>query len=97
MVPHKLLAIEILKPSQVFVVQPAAIPNPRWLVSGSISASQQEFGAKLLDQHPFVLFPSAVSMRSWNLIIDVHFAKGLFQLHSDEVFGLDPRLNPALI
>lgn len=97
MVPHKLLAIEILKPSQVFVVQPAAIPNPRWLVSGSISASQQEFGAKLLDQHPFVLFPSTVSMRSWNLIIDVHVAKGLFQLHSDEVFGLDPRLNPALI
>lgn len=96
-VPHKLLSIEILKPLRVHVVQPSVIPNPRWLVSGSISVSQQEFGAQLLDHHPLVLIPSVVSTRSWNLLIDVHSAKGLFQLHSHEVFGLDPRLNPALV
>lgn len=96
-VPHKLLSIEILKPLRVHVVQPSVIPNPRWLVSGSISVSQQEFGAQLLDRNPLVLIPSVVSTRSWNLLIDVHSAKGLFQLHSHEVFGLDPRLNPALV
>lgn len=95
-VPHKLLAIEILNSSKVHVVQPSAVPNQRWLVSGSISASQQEFGARLLDHNPLVLIPSVASTQSWNLLIDVHSAQGMFQLHSHEVFGLDARLNPAL-
>lgn len=94
-VPHKLLAIEILKPSKVHVVQPSEISNPRWLISGSISKSQQDFGADLLNQHPFVLIPSAVSTPSWNLLIDVQSAKDMFRLHSHEVFGLDTRLNPV--
>jgi RES domain-containing protein len=93
--PHHLLAIEILEPAKVHVVQPTDINNSRWLLSGSVSSGQQEFGAALLDKHPFLLVPSTVSTNSWNLVIDVHSAKSMFRLHSDERFGLDPRLNPA--
>lgn len=94
-VPHKMLSIEILKPTKIHVVQPGDIPNPRWLLSGSISAGQQTFGAQLLDKHPMILIPSVVSTHSWNLVIDVNSAKGMFQLHSEEAFGLDTRLNPV--
>lgn len=92
-VPHKMLEIGVLTPSKVFVVQPSDIPNPRWLHSGSISAAQQAFGADLLDKYPFVLIPSVVSSHSWNLLIDVATAGGMFQLQSHENFGLDTRLN----
>jgi RES domain-containing protein len=94
-VPHTLLCIEIPKTSKLHVVQPADIPNHRWLTSGSISAGQQDFGAQLLDKFPLILIPSVVSTRSWNLIIDVSSAIGLFNLHSTEPFGLDTRLNPV--
>jgi RES domain-containing protein len=94
-VPHTLLGIEMLKASQVHVVQPAGIPNSRWLISGSISKGQQDFGAQLLDKHPIILIPSVVSTRSWNLIIDVNSASGMFKLYSAEAFGLDTRLNPV--
>lgn len=93
-VPHTLLSIEILAPKKVHIVQPSDIANPRWLMSGSISAAQQAFGATLLDKHPFVLFPSAVSMRSWNLLIDVDTAAGFFKESSNETFALDTRLTP---
>ncbi len=93
-VPHQLLAIEALKPAKVHVVKASDVPNPRWLQPGSISAGQQAFGADLLDQHPFMLVPSVVSVHSWNLIIDVRSATGLFKLHASEDFGLDTRLNP---
>lgn len=96
LVPHKLLVVEILAPSKVFIVQPADIPNPRWLHSGSISAAQQAFGASLLDTHPLVLIPSVVSQHSWNLLIDVAAAGRMFQLQTHERFGLDTRLNPVL-
>lgn len=92
--PHKLVGIEILKPSKVHVVHPADVPNKRWLISGSISGGQQKFGADLLDRHPLVMFPSVVSPPSWNLVVDVGSAKGLFKLFSDEDFALDTRLNP---
>lgn len=94
-VPHKMLSIEILKPSKVHVVAPGDIPNPRWLLSGSISAGQQAFGAKLLNDHPIILIPSVVSTHSWNLVIDANAALCMFKLHSDEVFGLDTRFNPV--
>jgi hypothetical protein len=60
----------------------------------SISAAQQAYGATLLDKHPFVLFPSAVSTRSWNMLIDVGTATGLYKEASSEPFGMDTRLNP---
>lgn len=94
-VPHTLLSIEVLAPGKVHIVQPSTVPNSRWLTSGSISAAQQAFGAALLDKHPLVLFPSAVSTRSWNLLIDVGSATGLFKETSNERFALDTRLNPA--
>lgn len=95
-VPHTLLSIDILAPGKVHVVHPADVPNPRWLLSGSISASQQVFGAELLEKHPLVLIPSAVSTRSWNLLIDVNSAHGLFKEADHERFGLDARLNPPI-
>lgn len=92
--PHELLAIEVLKPAKVHVVKASDVPNPRWLQPGSLSAAQQAFGADLLNLHPLILVPSVVSTHSWNLIIDVRSAAGLFKLHSSEPFGLDTRLNP---
>ena len=94
-VPHKLLAIEALKPTKVHVVNATDVPNPRWLQPGSISAAQQAFGAALLDRHPLILIPSVVSAHSWNLLIDVRSANGIFKLHGSEPFGLDTRLNPS--
>lgn len=93
-VAHTLLSIEILEPASVHIVQPSAVPNARWLRSGSISAGQQAFGAALLDKHALVLIPSAVSIRSWNLLIDVGSATGLFRVASSEAFVLDTRLHP---
>jgi RES domain-containing protein len=93
-VPHKLVGIEILAPAKVHVVRPADVPNKRWLMSGSISGGQQKFGADLLDRHPLVMLPSVVSPPSWNLVIDVASAKGLFKLFSEEDFALDTRFNP---
>ena len=94
-VPHQLISIDILAPTKALVVEPADVSNPRWLLSGSISAAQQKFGADLLDKHPFVVIPSAVSTHSWNVLIDVASAAGLFTLNSAQRFGLDTRLNPA--
>jgi RES domain-containing protein len=94
-VPHTMLSMEIQAPRKVRVVQASEIANPRWLLSGSISAAQQAFGASLLDQHPFVLIPSAVSTHSWNLLIDAGSAAGLFRETFSEPFALDTRLNPA--
>lgn len=66
------------------------------LGKGAVSAGMQKFGADLLDQHPFVLIPSVVSPRSWNLIIDVASAKANIECVRDEAFGLDGRLNKVL-
>ena len=93
-VAHTLLSMEILAQGKIHIVQPSDIPNSRWLMSGSISAAQQAFGAALLDKYPFVVFPSAVSTQSWNLLIDVGSASGLFNEASSEPFALDTRLNP---
>lgn len=92
--PHVLVGIEILKPKAIHIVRPADVPNPNWLRPGSIGAGQQAFGAALLAAHPFVLIPSVVSTRSWNLLINPVTAAGLFQEHSQEPFALDTRLNP---
>ena len=87
-----LLEIEILDPADVHVLDPETVPNPRWLTSGSPTPAQQQFGAQLLDQHPYVVLPSAVSEKSWNLIINPILGKGRFREISRTKFGLDPRL-----
>jgi RES domain-containing protein len=93
-VPHTLIEIEISDPARVYVVQPTALPNPSWLRPGTISAGQQSFGDDLLASNPLVVVPSVVSTHSWNLLIDVAGAAGLFSLRGSEAFALDPRLNP---
>lgn len=94
-VAHTLVQIEILDPQRVFKVAPATVPNPNWLRPGTVSKAQQQFGDVLLKSHAMLLIPSVVSTHSWNLLIDVTTATGLFKLKSHEAFALDPRLNPA--
>lgn len=94
-VSHALLEIEIAGPARVHVVDVATIPNPHWLYPGAVSAGQQAFGDALLSVHPLVVLPSVVSSHSWNLLIDVAAAAGLFNLRRTEPFAIDPRLNPV--
>ena len=93
-VPHTLLGITINAPKLVHVVDVATIPNAAWLRPGAVSAGQQAFGDALLAEHPLVIVPSVVSPRSWNLLIHLPSAAGLFELRSSEPFALDTRLNP---
>jgi len=95
-VPHTLIEIEISDPARVYVIQATALPNPSWLRPGTISAGQQTFGDGLLASNPLVAVPSVVSTHSWNLLIDVAGAAGLFSLRGSEAFALDPRLNPVV-
>ncbi len=90
-VPHTLLAIGI-EPSRVHVVPPSEVPVPSWLRPGTVGRAQQRHGDALLDGHPLLVLPSAVSTRSWNLLIDVTSAAGLFALEEQVPFALDPRL-----
>jgi len=92
-VPQVLTSVRIMEPEAVHVVQPADVPNPNWLRPGSPSAGQQIFGAALLAAHKFVLIPSVVSTRSWNLCFDPGRAAGAFALVSQEAFALDTRLH----
>lgn len=94
-VPHTLLEIEIADPARVHVVNLATIPNPHWLRPGAVGSGQQAFGDALLAVHPLVVLPSVVSTHSWNLLIDVAAAAGLFNLRRSEPFAMDPRLNPV--
>jgi RES domain-containing protein len=93
-VAHVLTAIDITEPSSVYVAQPATIPNPSWLRPGIPSAGQQAFGNDLLDQHRFVVIPSAVSTFSWNLIFVADKAAGAYSSRSQAPFALDTRLHP---
>ena len=45
---------------------------------------------------PLVVVPSVVSTRSWNLLIDVDGATGLFDLKDKAPLALDPRLTPGV-
>ena len=92
-VSHELTSIAIAVPSDVHVVQPAAIPDASWLTPGAISAEQQLFGDALLAAHPFVAIPSTVSRQSWNLVFDSEVARGRYALIGQEAFVLDPRLH----
>lgn len=93
-VPHMLTEVTIGEPSSVHVVHPASIPNSNWLRPGTPSAGQQAFGGALLTRHKFILIPSAVSARSWNLVFVAATAAGAYVLRFQEAFALDTRLHP---
>jgi len=94
-VPHVLSNGEIsLEDADVHIVEPALVPNKLWLYPCATSAAQQAFGGKLLSGHDFVLFPSAVSRHSWNLLFNPERAAGKYVLKLQESLDLDPRLNP---
>jgi len=94
---HVLTSFEVLDPGGIHVVQPADVPNANWLRPGMPSAGQQRFGDALLDEHPFVVIPSAVSIHSWNLIFDSKCAEGQYLLQTQEPFALDTRLHPPIL
>lgn len=74
-------------------MEPAAVPNPRWLTSGIPSVGQQRSGDELLARHKFVVLPSAVSTNSWNVIFVATVAAGAYTVRSRERFSLDTRLH----
>ncbi len=64
------------------------------LCSGTASACQQACGAQLLGKHPLLVAPSVVSAHSWNLLIDIDSATGMYALLTSKDFELDSRLHP---
>lgn len=94
-VPHVLTAAALTVPwDEVHVVRPEEVPNRLWLYPTTTSAAQQTFGGDLLRAHTFVVLPSTVSRRSWNLLFDARRAVGRYRRVSQEPLDLDPRLNP---
>lgn len=91
-VAHNLISFTIADPAQVRVVHPDDVPNPHWLHPIPPNADQQKFGDQLVDLHPFVLLPSAVSAHSWNLLANVGKALPFMIDIQFERFALDPRL-----
>lgn len=93
-VPHVITSLRIDDPSKVHIIEPGDVPNPNWLRPGIPGAGQQSFGDGLLNDHFFVLIPSAVSTHSWNLIFDPLKARNEYSLQLQEPFALDTRLHP---
>lgn len=93
-VPHIMTSMTIGDPSLVHVVNEGDIPNAEWLRPVSPGPAQQTFGNELLAKHPFIVIPSAVSPRSWNLIFNVGMTDA-YVLRQQETFSLDTRLNPS--
>ena len=91
--PHILTSLEVPDTTGVRVVMPEEIPNPAWLDGGIPSRHQQSWGAALLSEHGVVLFPSAVSKKSWNLVFEPGVAQGRYRLRSQERLSVDTRLN----
>jgi RES domain-containing protein len=94
--PHVMTSATILDTGGIHVVHRDDVPNPTWLRPALPSRGQQDFGRQLLEQHTFVLIPSAVSEESWNLIFNPNRAVGQYELHSQKRFALDTRLTPSL-
>ena len=88
-------AVLINETAEVRVIRPEEVANPGWLEAGIPSAGQQAFGNDLLAKHGFVVLPSVVSRRSWNLIFVAERVAGNYRMLSQERFVLDTRLNPA--
>jgi RES domain-containing protein len=95
-VPHVLTALTFASTSGIHVVDPVSIPNPNWLRPGLPSAGQQHWGNTLLARYAFVLIPSAVSTRSWNLIFVNSPARAVYSV-AQERFALDTRLHPPAV
>lgn len=93
--PHVLTCLEILDLQAIKVVMPADVPNPAWLEGGLPSRHQQHWGADLLERHGIVLFPSSVSKRSWNLVLEPGVAAGRYQVRSQDRLSVDTRFNPS--
>ena len=91
---HILTSAQIVAPERVRLVHPDDVPNPNWLRPGPPSAGQQAFGDRILSEHGLAIFPSAVSMHSWNLVFVQARAQGAYRLLAQEPFALDPRLHP---
>lgn len=92
--PHVLSCLVIEPDPGLRVVLPDELPNPAWLHGGTPSAGQQRFGAALLAQHGLVLWPSAVSKPSWNLVLAPAVAAGRYRLLSQQRLVVDTRLHP---
>lgn len=95
-VAHVLTGLQITDPACVKVVSADQVPNPAWLTAGSVSAGQQAFGDRALDDpaQPFVLFPSVVSTRSWNLVFRPELARGKYTVYTQNPLAIDGRLTP---
>lgn len=93
-VPHILTGARIIDPARVYQVDPANVPNPHWLIPGTPSHGQQQYGDNLLAHYPFMLIPSPVSRHSWNIVMNPILSEGLYELTHQEPFALDTRLNP---
>src|SRR5690606_16143358 len=93
-VPHVLTAMEVLSADRVQVVHPENVPNQNWLVPGIPGRGQQDFGDRLLREHPTILIPSAVSRHSWNLVSLARAARREYGARLQEPFALDTRLHP---
>ena len=89
-----LTSLVIHDPADVKIMQPHTVPNPAWLHGGIPSGGQQEWGARHLDAHPFVAFPSVVSKLSWNVVFRTDRAASRYSLLGQERLALDTRLNP---
>ena len=71
-------------------------PNPAWPHGGTPSTHQQAWSATFLAANGFVLFPSAVSKLSWNLVFEPDVARGKYKLRSQERLVVDTLL-PQLL
>lgn len=96
MMPHVLTSLDILPTAHtsIHVVNKIDIPNENWMRPGAPSIGQQQFGEEQLNKYPIIVIPSVVSSYSWNLIIDVEAAKGLFKLRAQIALAIDTRLSP---
>ncbi len=92
--PHVLTRMRVVDPGAIKLIGPSDVANPAWLHAGLPSAGQQDWGASLLEAHPFVIVPSVVSTHSWNLVFQPSLARGKYQLVDQERLAIDGRLNP---
>lgn len=83
-VAHVLTRARVLELTDLRVVMPDEVPNAAWLGPGSPSRGQQGFGRALLDQHSFVVIPSAVTKESWNLLFNPTRAAGLYEMETQK-------------
>jgi RES domain-containing protein len=95
--PHVMTQLKVTDVTSVRVVLPEEVPNPNWLYPGQPSAGQQSFGDALLAGHRFVVIPSVVSRRSWNLLFVAETAAGAYAMQFQERFALDPRLHAPTV